>query len=79
MNVKYNDGGIYVQGNKQTLINEINKFIDYNNLINDRRFNLKTLLTCTCGCGKKYTFNNEKNIPEVSIKCTCGRYIIKYW
>ena len=74
-----NDYGIYVEGNKQTLINKINKLIDYNKLINDRKFNQKTLLTCTCNCGKIYKFKNEKSIPEVSIKCACGRYIIKYW
>ena len=35
-------------------------------------------LRLECGCGKKYKYEEEWNIPHESVQCECGMFVIKY-
>jgi hypothetical protein len=35
-------------------------------------------LTIDCSCGKKYEYNNQKEIPSLNLICNCKRELIIY-
>ncbi len=58
--------------NKQSILKYINQFHTR------KTFKQFTAIHIDCPCGKTCEFKADEDIPENSIQCDCGCYLIKY-
>ena len=56
--------------NKDTLVEFCKKYFNEKKDVDN--------LVINCACGKKYIYKTFKDIPEHSVKCSCGRIVVGY-